>query len=244
MKRIFLALFVLTTLATSAQKSVLLRANYNKGDKYLITLEQNQSMGLQGGVNMTMTMDMTVTDVFKDSIITQAKISRIKMDMMSEDLTLTYDSNMPDSILSASEKMMKTQMEPMLNTTLITTVDKLGKTLGVKVDPANPMMAQFTDNSSSVVFPKEPISVGYKWEMNDENMGMKMNQVFTVTKIENGTVYISISGKVSGMGEGEILGKTEIDIETGVQKLIENSVKVSAMGSEVTVNSKVTAVKQ
>ena len=56
MKRIILVLLVITTLSATAQESVLLRLNYNEGDNYLLTVDAKQNMGLQGGMNMNMTM--------------------------------------------------------------------------------------------------------------------------------------------------------------------------------------------
>jgi len=239
MKRLFLALFVLSTISLSAQESVLLRANYKKGDKYVVTIEQIQNMGLQGGVNMNMTMDMSISEAYKDSIVSITKITSVKMDMMQGGMTMSYDSTKDDAELDEMGKAMKAQVEPMMKSVLITTMDRFGKALSIKTEPANPAMDQFSNQRSSVVFPEEKISVGSTWSSEDENMGMKMKMIFTVAKIENGTVYIDISGDVSGMGEGIIKGKTEIDIRTGIQKLMENEVTVKAMGQEVTVSSKV-----
>jgi hypothetical protein len=243
MKRFLLALFVLAAFAVNAQDSVLLRANYNKGDQYLVTIEQIQNMGLQGGVNMTMTMGMIVTEVTKDEIKTESKITAVKMDVMQGGMTMSYDSSKSDEELDEVGKAMKAQVDPMMKSVIITTMNSLGKTLSTKTEPANPTMDQFQNQASSIVFPEEKVSVGSTWSTEDENMGMKMKMVFTVSKIADGVVYIDISGDVSGMGEGTIKGKTEIDIKTGTQKLLENEVTVKAMGAEVKVSSKMTMKK-
>lgn len=245
MKRFIVALFIMMVTSVSAQESVLLRANYTKGDKYEITIEQTQNMGLQGGVNMTLTLDMTVTDVYKDSLISEAKITSVKMDMMDQSGTdIAYDSSQPSSELGEGAKMMKAQLDPMLNTLLITTMTKRGKNLGVVVDPPNTMMSQFVNNSNGIIFPEEKVSVGSTWENENKNMGLVLTQVYKVTKIENGTMYVDISGSVSGKGQGDVIGRTEIDIESGIQKMLENSVRVSAFGAEVTVSSKVTTIRK
>ena len=54
MKKIILLALVLTNLTATAQESVLLRLNYNKGDNYLTNVELNQNMGGQGEMNMNM----------------------------------------------------------------------------------------------------------------------------------------------------------------------------------------------
>lgn len=239
MKRIFIALFVLATVAVSAQKSVLLRANYNSGDTYEITMEQVQSMGLQGGINMDITMTMKVGDVTKQQIKTESQITAIKMDMLQGGMEMSYDSSKPDEELDETGRAMKAQVAPMMKSVITTTIDKFGKTLNTEINPPNPTMQQFSSQTSSIVFPEEKVSVGSSWSSEDENMGMKMKMVFTVTKIADGTVYIDISGDVSGNGEGTIKGKTEIDIKSGIQTMLENEVAIKAMGQEVKVTSKV-----
>ena len=49
MKKVLIALLVITSLTVSAQESVLLRLNYTKGDSFLVTTESNQSMGSPRG---------------------------------------------------------------------------------------------------------------------------------------------------------------------------------------------------
>ena len=45
MKKIILLALAIATFTASAQESVLLRLNYNKGDNYLTTVELKQNMG-------------------------------------------------------------------------------------------------------------------------------------------------------------------------------------------------------
>lgn len=226
-----------------AQKSVLLRANYNTGDKYEIGIEQIQNMGLQGGINMNLTMNMSVSKVTDQEITSEATIKKVKMDMMQGTMTMTYDSTKSDEELDQGGKMMKAQMAPLLKAKIISVMNRYGKTLSTKIEPANPTLDQFADQASSIVFPEEKVSVGSSWSTEDQNMGMTLKTVYTVSKIENGTVYIDISGNVSGMGEGTISGKTEIDIDTGAQNMLENEVSISAMGAQMKVISKMTMKK-
>lgn len=238
MKRIFVTLFVLVTVATSAQKSVLLRANYNQDNSYVITIEQQQNMGLQGGFNMSITMQMNVIDVSNTEIKTASKIETIKMDMLQAGQEFKYDSTKSDEELDAMGKALKAQFDPMMKSSILSTLNKRGKLLSIKSEPANANMDQFS-NQSSIEYPEEKVSVGSIWSSEDENMGMKMKTLYTVTKIENGIVYADISGSVSGMGEGTIKGKTEIDIKTGIQKMLENEVNIKAMGQDMKVTSKI-----
>ncbi|MFT5959265.1 MAG: hypothetical protein ACI8VJ_001021, partial [Polaribacter sp.] len=58
MKKLLFLFVLATTLNGTSQESVLLRANYNKGDVLEVKLVQSQNMGAQGGVDMKMSMDM------------------------------------------------------------------------------------------------------------------------------------------------------------------------------------------
>ena len=93
MKKVLIALLVITSLTVSAQESVLLRLNYTKGDSFLVTTESKQSMGAQGGMNMKMTMGMIVTEVAEENIKTESMITSVNLEMMQGGMTMSYDSS-------------------------------------------------------------------------------------------------------------------------------------------------------
>ena len=93
MKKVLIALLVITSLTVSAQESVLLRLNYTKGDSFLVTTESKQSMGTQGGMNMKMTMGMIVTEVAEENIKTESMITSVNLEMMQGGMTMSYDSS-------------------------------------------------------------------------------------------------------------------------------------------------------
>ena len=82
MKRIINLFFVLASVCVFAQKSVLLRANYSPGDKYVVIVETINNMGAQGGMNIKMTSDMLIANVNADTISVESKISNMTMDML------------------------------------------------------------------------------------------------------------------------------------------------------------------
>ena len=200
-------------------------------------------MGLQGGINVTMSMDMLFTDITKEKITSESKIKAVKMDVMQGSNTMSYDSSDKDAELDQMGQTMKAQIDPMLATTITTVMSPRGKILDTKVNPPNPTMNQFTDQSANIEYPEGKVSVGSTWTSDDENQGMKLKTEYKVVKIEAGTVYIDISGTVSGLGEGTVKGKTEIDIATGTQKTAEMVVTVSAMGQQVKVTSRTSMKK-
>ena len=110
MKKIFTLLTIVLTLTISAQKSTLLRLNYNVGDQYLVSM--NVSQGEMMDMNFEMKMDIKE---IKDTIYNvEMGIEGIKMKMSQGGMQMSYDSNLAEEKLDDMGKMMKTQFEPLL----------------------------------------------------------------------------------------------------------------------------------
>ena len=243
MKRIIIALLILTSLSAVSQESVLLRVNYKKGDKYVVKVEQKTNSGLQGGMNMNMTMSMLIKESDGKTFKTESKIMSILMDMIQGGQTMSFDSSKKTEDLDQMGQMLKIQFDPMMKATIINTISNLGESIDVKVEPSIPGMDQLLDQSSSISYPKEKVSVGSSWNSEDKNQGIKMKTIYKVLKISNGTVYLDIIGTVTGSSKGTIKGEAEIDVETGIQKKSELEVSVSGSGVEIVAISKISMTK-
>lgn len=244
MKKVLIALLVITSITTTAQESVLLRLNYTKGDSFLVTTESNQNMGSQGGMNMKMTMGMIVTDVVEDNIKTESQITSIVMDMMQGGMTMSYDSNKNDEELDQMGQMLKSQFAPMMEAVIYNTLDYQGNVIDTKLDPAIPGMEQMTNRSMNAInFPKEKVSVGTSWTSENENQGMKMTMNYTVSSISDGFVTLDVSGNMSGAGTGSIKGKSTIDISSGISNNSEIEITIAAQGMNITGSTKITISK-
>lgn len=245
MKRILIALLVITSIAVSAQESVLLRLNYTEGDSYLMTVESKQGMGAQGGVNMKMNMGMIVSEVSGDNVKTESKILSVALDMMQGGMAMSYDSNKKDEELDQMGQMLKSQFDPMMNSIIYNSYDKLGNITETKVEPSVPGMNQLTEGSGSVIYPNEKISVGSSWSSNKDNQGMKTTTTYTVSQIKDGIVYLDITGNVSGAEgvDGAVKGSSEIEVSTGLAKKTSIEVAISNQGMDITINSNITMTK-
>ncbi|MDA8731036.1 DUF6263 family protein [Flavobacteriaceae bacterium] len=245
MKRILIALLVITSIAVSAQESVLLRLNYTEGDSYLMTVESKQGMGAQGGVNMKMNMGMIVSEVSGDNVKTESKILSVALDMMQGGMAMSYDSNKKDEELDQMGQMLKSQFDPMMNSIIYNSYDKLGNITETKVEPSVPGMNQLTEASGSVIYPNEKISVGSSWSSNKDNQGMKTTTTYTVSQIKDGIVYLDITGNVSGAEgvDGAVKGSSEIEVSTGLAKKTSIEVAISNQGMDITINSNITMTK-
>jgi len=245
MKRILIALLVITSLAVSAQESVLLRLNYTKGDSYLMTVETKQGMGAQGGVNMKINMGVIVSEVSGDNVKTESKILSVAVDMMQGGMAMSYDSNKKDEELDQMGQMLKSQFDPMMNSIIYNSYDKLGNITETKVEPSVPGMNQLTEGSGSVIYPNEKISVGSSWSSNKGNQGMKTTTTYTVSQIKDGIVYLDITGNVSGAEgvDGAVKGSSEIEVSTGLAKKTSIEVAILNQGMDITINSNITMTK-
>ena len=246
MKKVLIALLVITTLSATAQESVLLRLNYTKGDSFLVTTESNQSMGTQGGMNMKMTMGMIVADVVEENIKTESQITSIVMDMMQGGMTMNFDSNKSDEELDQMGQMLKSQFAPMMEAVIYNTLDYRGNMIATKFEPAIPGIEQMINNRSmnAINYPEEKVSVGSSWTSENENQGMKMTTKYTVSSISGGVVTLDVSGDMTGAaGTGTIKGKTTIDISTGISNNSEIEMTIATQGMNITGTTKTTISK-
>ena len=253
MKKVLIALFVITTLSVTAQESVLLRLNYTKGDSFLVTTESNQSMGSQGGMNMKMTMGMIVADVAEENIKTESQITSIVMDMMQGGMTMNYDSNKSDEELDQMGQMLKSQFAPMMEAVVYNTLDYQGNMIDTKFEPAIPGIEQMINNRAmnAINYPKEKVSVGSSWSSENENQGMKMTTKYTVSSISGGVVTLDVSGDMTGAAGteglqtpvGTIKGKTTIEISSGISKNSETEITMATQGMNITGTTKITVSK-
>ena len=243
MKKLLFLFVLVTAINATSQESVLLRANYKKGDVLEVKMEQSQNMGAKGGVDMKMSMDMIVTSKDGDMLTTESKIKSINMNMLQGGMAMSYDSSMKLEDLDEMGKMMKQQFDPMMKSTIIAKVNNRGEILETKVEPSNPAMDQLTAQAKGIIYPNEEVSVGTSWSDVTSQQGMSVTSIYTVSKIENGKVYINITGAVTGMGEGDIKGDLVVDIETGIQDSASSEMAINAGGMDMKISTKTTTSK-
>ena len=233
MKKGILLTLLMMAFAATAQESVLLRLNYNKGDNYVTSIELKQSMGAQGGMSMTMFMNSNVSSVNDQSIMLESKVESVVINMNQGGMVMDYDSNKSSEELDQMGQMMKSQFDPILKATIYNSVDHYGNVLEVKVEPSLPGMEQFTGSQNAINFPEEEVSIGSSWESESENQGMKIVTKYTVANINDGMISLDIAGDVSGIGTGTLNGKSTVEISSGVQTNATIEMNLSAQGIEM-----------
>ena len=79
---------------SAAQEKVLLRLNYVEGQKYVMSMNMSQVIGDDIITNdMQIDMQYDITKVTGDTYESNAKITRMAMDMRQDQLAVSYDTN-------------------------------------------------------------------------------------------------------------------------------------------------------
>ena len=242
MKKILVLLLVVLSSNVFAQESVLLRINYTPGDSYTQFIETSQNSGLQMAMKMSMTSDMNVTEVKDEITNTESQITSIAMDIMQGGMSMSYDSNANEETLDQMGKMMQSQFKPMMDAKIMSSTDKMGKVVDIKVEPMIPGMENLTKNNG-IAYPEEAVKVGSTWSVSSEEQGVTMASTYSVRDIANGFVYLDITGKITGVAEGTISGTAEIEVSSGALKVMEMQTSMDAQNMTVKGTTKVTLTK-
>jgi hypothetical protein len=105
-------------------------------------------------------------------------------------------------------------------------------------------MDQLTKQTKGVKYPNNEVTVGTSWSDESSQQGMNVTSILAVSKIENGKVYINITGSVTGMGEGDIKGDLVVDIETGIQEIENLEMAINFGGADMKISTKMTTMKR
>jgi hypothetical protein len=217
----------------NAQEAVLLRLNCEKGVIYDISMKSLQEMGTVMSMGMTLDMSVKILEV-KDGIYeSEMKFSKISMDMLQGGNIMSYDSSKSDAELDDTGKMMKAQMEPMLEAVIFAKGNDLGEVLETKVEPNIPGVSEMGKQTSTIIYPKGAVKIGTTWTSSKNEKGMVMDFVYKVKSILKDKVELDLSGKVSGMASGDITGHIDIDRKTGIPTNTLIDLTLSASGQKL-----------
>ena len=226
MKKIFLALAIISTACSYAQKDA--RIVLGKGQK--ITIISSSTSDTDMGMGMSMKTDNTTTNLLTviDSDDKNYRISntttklKMSMDMMGE--STTYDSEKPEDKNSDMGKTMSEKLN--INDTAI--VDKkTGSTVASgkkEVSPERPAKADDTNPFEGIlssmggnregdaivegtffIIPKDK-KIGDNWTDSSTVSNMTTRKTFTIKSIEKDIATITVVGSIGGDGVTEMQG--------------------------------------
>ncbi|TDQ29879.1 DUF6263 family protein [Tenacibaculum caenipelagi] len=244
MTKKIIALLLFVSTITLAQEKVLLRLNYEKGDSYTMNMKMAQVMGMGVMTNdMNIQMKYDITNVSDDTYESTAKYTKMAMDMKQGAMQVSYDSTKKEEELDDTGKMMKSQMKPMLEATIFMKGDRMGTILETKAEPNFQGAEKITDQSNSVVYPENAVAVGDTWTMNKNKDGMSLDFTYKVKSISSKNVLLDVSGKVSGVADGNITGSIDIDRKSGILTESKINMTMKIQGQDLTTNMVVNQFK-
>ncbi|RKF03536.1 hypothetical protein C8N26_1925 [Tenacibaculum lutimaris] len=235
-KKIIVLLLFISTI-TFAQEKVLLRLNYEKGDSYIMSMKMAQIMGTgEMTNNMEIQMKYDITNVSNDTYESTAKYTKMAMDTKQGALQMSYDSTKKDEELDEAGKVIRTQMKPMMDAVITMKGDKRGIILESKAEPNFQGAEKITEQSNSVVYPENAVAVGDTWTMTKNQDGMNMDFTYKVKSISSKNVLIDVSGKITGIADGDITGSIDIDKKSGILTESKIDMTMKIQGQDLTTN--------
>ncbi len=217
-----------------AQKSIELKYNLNKGDKYKSTMTMSQDIDMEvQGQSMTITQkmdfefDYTILDVQADSFDQQTIIKAIKMNQSVMGMDIVYDSK--DSS-TYNNSMVGTKISDEMNklidvaiTTTISNDGNVGKIDLGSIDADNDIAKNMKTSFSQAVYPGHKIKVGDTWtnDITTEGMAkMNMHMTYTLNKFTRKQAFIGVVGTIDSPDattklKGTLTGEMTVDRKTG-----------------------------
>jgi hypothetical protein len=217
-----------------AQKSIELKYNLKKGDKFKSTMTMNQDIDMEvQGQSMTITQkmdfefDYTILDAQADSFDQQTIIKAIKMNQSVMGMDIVYDSK--DSS-TYNNSMVGTKISDEMNklidvaiTTTISNDGNVGKIDLGSIDADNDIAKNMKTSFSQAIYPDHKIKVGDTWtnDITTEGMAkMNMHMTYTLNKFTRKQAFIGVVGTIDSPDEttklkGTLTGEMTVDRKTG-----------------------------
>ncbi len=244
MKKLFTLFILAMSMSVYAQESVLLRLNYQKGDKYRVKAVMKQTMSMMTN-NIEAVSMQEVVGIKGDKTTLNSTTDKFVMDMNKMGQAVHYDSSMDEKEMDQMAKTMHTQMKPYITSTFSVTYDNLGNIMDAKLVKGTGNLEQFKQGLSvGTVYPKEAVKVGSQWTDKNNINGFDYTKTYTVDKIDKNFVYVKVLVKISGMGgTGTGDGMMKIDKNTGLMVSATSKNTISAMGQEIKTEATITNTK-
>lgn len=243
-KKIATTIAFFMVMSITAQKSVVLKYNYKKGEKYLLEMSLKQNMGIMGGMNMTMKANMGVVDVTKETFQMSTKLKKMTMNSMQGGQEMKFDSDMKAEELDEQGKQLKAQIAPLMKAITYSTFNHKGEMLSSKSDPPGLVPASNQNYVNFSVFPTEAVSVGSTWTNEQDIQGVKLKILYTVKEITSSSVIADISGTAGLMGiEGKITGASTFNRVSGNTDATKINLSMNMQGVTITMVTEATIKK-
>jgi len=219
---IFISLFLINC---EPKEEITLQLNLKKGNTFNMRKEMRANSGELMKFNNLNEIKFRVDSIGSDhQYFMSVKILKIKEDFTMQGERDYYDSSKNPERMSRSEKLSHEENLPYLNAEFKTVIGKHNEVIeDVGTDSYLPIDSQIINLiHTQIPYPDHPIYVGYSWEKDGVNefLDTKIKHKFTLTKIEEKTVTITVKNEMEGvkgfLKDMTATGTYKIDRQTGL----------------------------
>lgn len=247
MKKAIIALFTLAiTISTYAQEAFKIKVEKDK----VINFEMLLKTDIEGSQDIIMDMSMLMSvkpiEVSDDTIILETKYSKIKMDVNAGIMMASYDSSQePEDEIT---KMLASQIQPLLDATLILTMDPYGNIQNIEApNVPNGLFDESNLKGITLGFPSKEITIGESWETSSETqLGINITITNTLTEKTAEGFKIEIKGNLYNQ-DGKVIGSQSgfyiIDPITKLTKLSETTTHIEVEGQKISSSVELKQIK-
>lgn len=244
---IFIGIFFITTSGAFAQKSIELKYNLNKGDKYLFMTDIDmdmtfEAMGSTTTMNQLMGIQMTalVNNIDGNEISQEYTFDQITMNQKIFGMEINYDSRDSSTFTSGMGAQIAEQMNKIIGSSIKIVIDDHGNFKEVdlsNISDNSDLVDNLGSGNSYAVYPEKKVKVGDSWETDIrplEKSEMKVHAKYTILKIKRKQVELKVEGTVSANeiegNEINLSGTTSgvmiVDRKTGmlIQSVIDSEI--------------------
>ena len=230
MRIIYIVCFLFATVCTSCsnkadQTPVKLRLNYKNGDTdtYIMKTETDGgAMKVSYETEVKLTVDSVHNKGEKYDL--SLDVVSLKMETDMGDEKESYHSTKSFQEMSSSEKELDAEFRPFLVDTTLFAVTNKGEAGAMRLKNGQnvSVINQPIDFSNlQIIFPEKPVGFGEEWTTEKTNplLDNKTTSTYSISKIEENEVYITVKSKVGGiknvLKENTLTGEYQIDRSTG-----------------------------
>ncbi len=239
----FICLFLIGSSAAVAQKSIELKYNLNKGDKYLFITDIDmdmtfEAMGNTTTMNQVMGIQMSsmVTGINGNDINQDFTFDKIAMNQKIFGMEINYDSDDSSTFTSGMGAQIAQQMNKIIGAAIKISMDKYGTINEMDISSItdnSDLVNSFGSGNMYAVYPEHKIKVGESWEEDikpPKKSEMKVHVKYTLLKATRKQAEIMVEGTLSANEiegneinlSGTTSGKMIVDRATGM--LIESTI--------------------
>lgn len=205
-----IGLLLISVSGAFAQKSIELKYNLNKGDKYLFMTDIDmdmtfEAMGSTTTMNQLMGIQMAslVNSIDGNEISQEYTFDQITMNQKIFGMELNYDSRDSSTFASGMGAQIGEQMNKIIGASIKIVIDDHGNFIDAdlsNISDNSDLVDNLGSGNSYAIYPDKKIKVGDSWETDIrplEKSEMKVHAKYTLLKVTRKQAELSFEGIIS-----------------------------------------------